>query len=146
MALIKNTSQTPLVIAKVVIGPGRTEEVSQSALEKFGATAAGKFYLENNLKVISSGKTVEAEFEEVDTDEPLTAFENMQAEANGGELPAEESDDDSDEEEETEEADPEAERLALLETARGLGINTPDNTGVKKLNEKIEAKLAETAK
>jgi len=69
MALVTNTSETPLIIDGVTINPRRTEEISTEALERFGSRAAGKYYLEHSLKVTGMGNDAQdADFEVVDGD------------------------------------------------------------------------------
>lgn len=140
MALIKNTSGTPLMIGDVTIRPGTSEPVKQSALERFGATKAGAYYLKNSLQIISKGDVVDAEFEEMETsnEEAPTAYEL----AGGNDQTDEESEEESSGDESGDEIDPEQERLALLETAKNLGLKPQANTGTPKLKAMIEESMA----
>ena len=141
MALIKNMSGTPLMIGDVIIKPGTSEPVKQSALERFGATKAGAHYLKHSLQIVSKGDVVDAEFEEVDEskEEGKTAFDV----AGGNDQKDKESEEESENDDESgDKIDPEKERLALLETAKGLGLKPNANTGIVKLEKLIEASMS----
>ncbi len=51
MAKVKNTGSCILHVGKVVCPPHTTVDIDNKELEKFGATAPGKHYLENVLEV-----------------------------------------------------------------------------------------------
>lgn len=141
MANVKNNHDAALNVAGVDIRPGATAYVDDRKLDAWSTGNAAKIWLEQGLVEVSGSTKKDAKDAEAATGEGLPNGTLIPAGEGGATIPSGtgtamgggEGTGDG-------EIDPKAERAALLEEARALGLNPNANTSTDKLKAMIAEK------